>query len=280
MMKEIKKTAELLLESKFAISFTGAGVSQESGIPTFRDPGGIWDMVSPEEFGTPQGLLSSVMKNPEKVKNFLKKSIETIFNAKPNDGHIALAELEKEGIIKWVITQNIDNLHQFAGNKNVIELHGNLYRWRCINCGRDKKMDKEEFMSFVSRILEREPFNIGFLLEMLPRCECRGMMRIDVVLFGEPVQELDKGFKIASEADLIFVLGTSGVVYPAALIPKITKESGGKVIEINPHSPGYKSIADVYINLSFASSMPLIANEIKIMKGGKNEIPSSNLRNS
>jgi len=269
MNQEIRKATEILLESKFAIAFTGAGVSQESGIPTFRDPGGIWDMVSPEEFGTPQGLLSSVMKNPEKVRNFLKKSLETMFSAKPNKGHIALAELEKEGVIKWVITQNIDNLHQDAGSKNVIEFHGNLYRWRCMNCRKVKKMDKEEFIALTSKILDKEPFNFGFLLEMVPRCECGGIMRIDVVLFGEPVQDLDRGFKIASEADAVLVLGTSGVVYPAALVPKIVSERGGKVIEINPHSPGYKAITDVYINSSFASAMPLIAEEIKKMRGGK-----------
>ncbi len=265
---EIKKAAEFLLNSKFAIAFTGAGVSQESGIPTFRDPGGIWDMVSPEEFGTPQGLLSSVMRNPEKVKNFLKKSLETMFSAKPNKGHIAIAQLEEEGIIKWVITQNIDNLHQFAGSKNVIEFHGNLYRWRCINCMKAKKMEKDEFIALTSKILEIEPFNFGFLLEMLPKCECGGIMRIDVVLFGEPVKDLDRGFKIASEADVVLVLGTSGVVYPAALVPRIVSERGGKVIEINPHSPGYKAIADVYINLSFASAIPMILEEIKRMKGG------------
>lgn len=265
---KIKEAAEILFESRFAIAFTGAGVSAESGIPTFRDPGGIWDMVSPEEFGTPGGLLATVMKNPERVRAFLKKSLETIFNARPNAGHIALAELEEAGIIKWVITQNIDNLHQFAGSKNVIEFHGNLYRWRCLNCGKKMKMEKENFISLAKEILEEEPFSLARLLEKVPKCECGGTMRIDVVLFGEAVQGLEESFRLAASADVILVLGTSGTVYPAALIPKICKERGGKIIEINPYSPGYRTMADVYINETFASAMPAIAESIKIMKGG------------
>lgn len=274
MIEEIKRAAELIEKSRYTVAFTGAGVSQESGIPTFRDPGGIWDIVSPEEFGTPGGLFSTLLSKPDKLREFLKNSLDTIRRAKPNPGHIALSELEKMGLLRAVITQNIDNLHQEANTENVYELHGNLYRFRCIECGYTKKFRKEEAFAIFDEIIEGE-LTLNRIIEKVPKCfSCGSAMRPDVVLFGEPVQQLEESFAIAAQTETMLVLGTSGTVYPAALIPRITKERGGWIIEINPYSPGYTSLATISIRGKSGEVMPLIVEEIKKIrkrKGGLNE---------
>lgn len=263
MIEEIRKAAELIKGAKYTIAFTGAGVSQESGIPTFRDPGGIWDIVSPEEFGTAQGLISTLLNKPDKLREFLKNSLDTMRKAKPNPGHVALAELERMGLLKAVITQNIDNLHQEAGNQNVYELHGNLYRFRCTQCRDIRKFEKNEALSIFDNIIEGE-LDISSVMEKAPKClSCGSVMRPDVVLFGEPVQQLQESFALAAQAEVTLVLGTSGTVYPAALIPRITRERGGWVIEINPYSPGYTELATVSIQGKSGEIMPVIIEEIK-----------------
>ncbi len=180
------------------VVFSGAGISAESGIPTFRDKGGLWDKFNPEEVGTSAGLLSLMMNHPDRVLAFLKESFETMRNAIPNQGHIAISELEKLKLLKTVITQNIDNLHSEAGNTNVLELHGNLYRFRCVRCGSKEKYSKKKFFELADNILFQDEFNYGNILSNIPRCTCGGIMRIDVVLFGEPVQDMELAYAEAS----------------------------------------------------------------------------------
>ena len=277
-----RAVAERIISSSYVIAFTGAGVSAESGIPTFRDKGGLWEKYPVDVFGTPQGLLGVLFESPSTLADFISSSVEVLGRAKPNQGHIALGELEKMGMLKAVITQNIDNLHQEGGNKNVIEVHGTITRLRCILCGKRQKLAKEEAIekakefsdklreidlsdilsSFSvltpSEILQRIKERFG---DSIPLCECGGIMRPDVVFFTEAVQDMDIAFREAEKADMCIVAGTSGVVYPAAYIPHIVKNKNGFVVEINPTVSSFPS--DIYIKEGFASAMPKILEEIK-----------------
>jgi NAD-dependent deacetylase len=216
----LAEAAKLLARSKFAIAFTGAGVSAESGVPTFRGKNGLWKTYRAEELSTPEAFR----RDPYIVWEFYKWRMWKILRARPNPAHYALAELERMGILRAVITQNVDNLHREAGTKNLIELHGNIFRVRCTSC------NYRENLKETGR-LEK------FLTEKgLPRCpKCGSLLRPDVVWFGEPLprEALEEAFSLAERADLVLVIGTSGVVYPAAYIPYIVKERGGRVVEIN-----------------------------------------------
>lgn len=192
---------------------TGAGISAESGVPTFRGEEGLWKKYRPEELAN----FDAFMRNPKLVwewYNFRKKLISEV---KPNPGHFALAELENLVQDFWLITQNIDSLHWKAGNRNIFELHGNIMRSRCIEC--DRKSETVE--------LKEEGD--------LPRCVCGGIMRPDVVWFGEmlPQDIISSAFEVAGRCDLFFSIGTSAVVQPAASLPIVAKRAGAFVVEIN-----------------------------------------------
>lgn len=263
-MDLIEEAARIIAKSKNLVAFTGAGISAESGIPTFRDPGGIWDQFDPTEIGTTGGFLTMISRKPHVIKEFLKKTISTFEQAKPNPAHIGLVELEKMGILRSVVTQNIDDLHSQAGNTRVFEVHGNLYRHRCLACGRTVKTGKDELIAKTKKALEAEPFDIKTLAEeIFARCTCGGLMRIDVVLFGEPVQEMAESFHEAASCDTMLVLGTSGVVYPAAGVPVEAKRKGAKVIEINPTTNAFGGITDVYIKSKNGDAMPKIIDLVK-----------------
>jgi len=230
----IEEAAKLIAHSRFLIAFTGAGISAESGIPTFRGHGGLWENYRVEEVATPEAFR----RNPSLVWDFYKMRIRKMKDAKPNKAHLALAELEKMGILKAVITQNIDDLHRRAGSENVIELHGNIYRVKCTSC------DYRENLKESGRLDE-------FLDEgELPGCpKCGSLLRPDVVWFGEPLPEqaLDEAFNLARRADLCLVIGTSAQVFPAAYIPMLVKDEGGRIIEINPDNTGITYLADIIL---------------------------------
>ncbi|MCD6559686.1 MAG: NAD-dependent deacylase [Palaeococcus sp.] len=230
----IEEAAKLIAHSRFLIAFTGAGISAESGIPTFRGHGGLWENYRVEEVATPEAFR----RNPSLVWDFYKMRIRKMKDAKPNKAHLALAELEKMGILKAVITQNIDDLHRRAGSENVIELHGNIYRVKCTSC------DYRENLKESGRLDE-------FLDEdELPGCpKCGSLLRPDVVWFGEPLPEqaLDEAFNLARRADLCLVIGTSAQVFPAAYIPMLVKDEGGRIIEINPDNTGITHLADIIL---------------------------------
>ncbi|MBC2717888.1 MAG: NAD-dependent deacylase [Desulfobacteraceae bacterium] len=211
----IKKTAEYIVSSKHVVALTGAGISVESGIPPFRGKGGLWEKFDPMEVAH----IDSFMNNPEKVWRLLISEMkELLVSAKPNAAHLGLARLEELGLLKTVITQNIDGLHQMAGNKDVIEFHGSFAWLRCLDCGsREQTVEVD-------------------LSHMPPRCDCGGIYRPECVFFGEtiPMQDLDRSQIAASTCDLMLVVGTSAIVQPAAFMPVIAKQSGATVIEINP----------------------------------------------
>ena len=243
----IKKAAEDLSAAKMVTALTGAGVSVESGIPPFRGKGGLWEKYDPMEVAH----IDSFLRNPEKIWNLLFKDMKDVLDrAAPNDCHKGLAKLEELGILKTIITQNVDGLHQMAGSSDVIEFHGNMAWLRCMEC------HKRYATSQIN------------LNQIPPRCSCDGILRPDAVLFGEmiPPEALWRSRKAATDCDVMLVIGTSAVVQPAALMPIIAKESGAKIIEINPErTPLTDDISDYLIRGTAGDIMNRILTQMEKM---------------
>ena len=243
---EIKRAAEILSKAKHCVVLTGAGISAESGIPTFRGSGGLWTKYNPDEVASIEGF----MRNPKAFWEFSKELILKS-KAEPNPGHYALAELEKMGIVKAVITQNIDMLHQRAGSKRVLEIHGSLQFVDCLKCGRvyewkeiEKKLEKNEEI----------------------KCECGSQyLKPRVVFFGEslPREVLNEAMEESRKADVFMVVGSSLVVYPAAYLPRMAKESGARLILINAERIEAEYLFDVVIHGKAGEVLPKIVEEIK-----------------
>ena len=217
LISQVRRVAELWPRGGSAIAVTGAGISVASKIPDFRSPGGLWSKFNPYEVATAEALEN----NPRRVWEFLLAAGEVIFPAKPSPAHLALARLEEAGLLAGVVTQNIDNLHQAAGSKNVVEYHGSVYRYYCRECGLAHSAEKAK---------ELGPQDIPW------RCEaCGGVVRPDIVFFGEaiPLDALEKSGLLALSAKLVLVVGTSGEVAPANYLPLRVKELGGILAEIN-----------------------------------------------
>ena len=241
---KIRLVAELITKSRHAIAFTGAGISAESGVPTFRGKNGLWTRIDPMKYASIDGFIANLREAWE----WYKWRMELVEKAEPNPGHRALAELERLGFLKAVITQNVDRLHQRAGSRNVIELHGTLWVLRCIN------------PSCRYSIGISEPPR-----EVPPICpECSSPLRPSVVFFGEelPREAWRRAIELASRSDLVLVIGTSGAVYPAAYIPFIVRDNGGSIVDINPDRDAYSEIADVYIQGRAGEILPRIVEEV------------------
>lgn len=273
--EEIKRAAKDIVSAEKIVALTGAGISTESGIPDFRGIDGIWTKFDPDDF-----TYSKFIRDPA---NYWKMSLELgrfllSVEPKPNPAHLALARLEKLGKLRCIITQNVDGLHQLAGNTNVIEFHGNLRRVVCIVCG-------ERF----SHDLAIRKASNG---ELPPRCEkCNGILKPDAVLFEEPIPRhaLDRSLEEARNCDLMIVIGTSAVVYPAAELPRIAKEregyrmsffglyptgrvvnhkKGAKVIEINAEpTPLTGVVSDYLIEGKAGEILPKILREVESLLG-------------
>ncbi len=238
----IKKTSEALLESKKTIALTGAGISVESGIPPFRGKGGLWERYDPYEYGH----VESFLRDPDKAWIMLKELLDTVVRATPNPAHLALAELEGKGLLEGIITQNVDSLHQAAGTRKVIELHGNNRRLICMKCKKSYPIE---------HYLEGVP----------PKCECDFALRPNVVLFGEqlPQEAVSESLRLSKECDLMLVIGTSAMVSPASYIPVTAKEGGAKIIEINPEETVLSSYCDWTIKGKAGEILPKIVEEIR-----------------
>ncbi len=208
-----EKLKSLLSKGTKVVILTGAGISAESGVPTFRGKEGLWKKFRPEELAT----FDAFMANPQLVWEWYEYRREIIEKIKPNPGHLALADFQNHFDKFELITQNVDGLHHQAGSENVIELHGNIRRNKCIQCG--KKYESLE----------------GTIEGIPPKCPCGGNIRPDVVWFGEtlPQDAINYAFSVSSECDLFFSVGTSAVVRPAASLPLIAKRGGAYVVEIN-----------------------------------------------
>lgn len=209
----------LLAEARHVAVLTGAGISAESGVPTFREAQtGLWARYDPEQLATPQAFVS----NPELVWDWYAWRRELVSVVEPNPAHYALVEMAKRVPQLTLITQNVDGLHQRAGSEGVIELHGNIVRTKCFECGRTA-FNVEDLL----RVTEQRP----------PRCEyCAGMLRPDVVWFGEPlpVEALNRAYDASRRCDLFFSIGTSALVQPAASLPAQAISQGIPTVEVNP----------------------------------------------
>lgn len=251
MNSKIQEVADLILKSEKIVVFTGAGISTESGIPDFRSPGGIWTRFDPDDFTINKFMTSSETR---------KKQWEILVHGglfqdvKPNKAHAAIAELEGMGKLECVITQNIDDLHQRAGNRRdkVFELHGNMQWVRCMDCS------------------ERYP--IEHIQEILksgvaePECEhCAGILKPDVVFFGEalPTDTINSAMYHAANCDLLIVVGSSLVVQPAAFIPSYARDAGAALVIINIGSTPYDHMAKVLINDGAGKTMSAIIEKVR-----------------
>ena len=240
----LEKAAELIIQSKHLTAFTGAGISVESGIPPYRGEGGMWT-----KYDTKAIEINYFYKNPEASWNIIRQIFYDYFGkSKPNPAHIILAELEKKGILKAIITQNIDNLHHEAGSNTVYEFHGNSKIMTCLNC--NKKYDVQNVN------LENLP----------PKCSaCNGILKPDFIFFGEGIPEhaYQHSFAEADKADVFLLIGTTGMVQPAALIPFKAKQNGAKIIEINPEKSAFTDeITDVFLKGKAGEVMILLKNAI------------------
>ena len=240
-MDDYKAIAKIIKEKGRMVAFTGAGISVDSGIPAFRGGQGLWEKYDPMEYAE----IRAFNHNPEKVWVMLREMSEVIFDSRPSPAHLALVTLEKKGILKTVITQNVDGLHQVAGNTDVIEYHGN-HRWLiCPNCSKKIPLARE--------VVSVYPY---------PRCEkCNMALKPDVVFFGEGIPMI-AAFRANEEANVcntLFIIGTSGVVYPAAGIPFTAKSNGATIIEINvEETPFTSSITDHFLKGSASEILPKI----------------------
>lgn len=250
------------------VALTGAGISAESGIPTFRDPGGIWDRFDPAEFGTWEGVTELAMSHPERLADFLVQLRKVFGQARPGPGHVALARLEDLGVIEAVVTQNVDGLHQDAGSSRVIELHGSFSRTVCLVCGRRASVPRADFLAALDRaVLGLRTAFVPSLASLLPRCpECGGPARPDFVAFGEPVHDIAEAELLAAGARVLLVVGTSGEVFPAAAIPDVARAAGARIVEVAVGETDIR--ADLHLEGQAGSHLAGLVDAIRVLGPG------------
>jgi len=244
-MNAIERTVDLLCNSRHAIALTGAGVSTRSGIPDFRSPGsGMWEQVDPFEVAS----ITAFRRQPEVFFNWLRPLARLLQEAQPNPAHVALAQLEAAGIVKAVITQNIDGLHQKAGSQCVLEVHGHMRQATCIRC---------------YRVFPTEPFIEAFLANgSLPSCpECGNVLKPNAILFGEqlPTSVVQAAQRHIYQCDVMLVAGSSLEVIPVSDLPHIARRRGARVILINLQPTYMDDQADVTFHADVADVLPEIA---------------------
>jgi NAD-dependent deacetylase len=239
----------VLARAERIVAFTGAGISAESGVPTFRGVDGIWKKMRPEELASMDGFLA----NPSLVWEWYQHRRAIIHTLHPNAGHRALAEMEHVFPQVAVVTQNIDNLHRRAGSNNVIELHGNIERNYCVKCGTPYQESGDAIPN------------------QIPACaQCGGLVRPDVVWFGEmlPADAWESAVRACESSDLLISVGTSGVVYPAASLPLAGKRAGSFVVEVNPEPTPLTSIVDEYLAGPAGSVLPFLVERARALRAG------------
>ena len=237
-VSEVAQARDWIECARSVAVLTGAGISAESGIPTFRGPGGLWNNYRPEDLATPQAFA----RDPKLVWEWYDMRRQRVAAAQPNAGHRALAKLESHAPNFNLITQNVDGLHRAAGNRNIIELHGNLWLLRCVSCGRQEE----------NRCLPLSP--------LPPQCTCGGLMRPGVVWFGEalPADAIRLAVLAAEKCDVFLVCGTSAVVYPAASLPERAMAAGARVIEVNLEKTPFSQFAHISLRGKCGELLPRI----------------------
>jgi len=243
----IETIARIIAEEQPCVALTGAGISVPSGIPDFRSRGGLWEKFDPETYAT----ASAWRRSPGKVWDMFRDVGNLLVASRPNAAHLALGELEAMGLVKAVITQNIDGLHQAGGSTSVIELHGNGRVIVCERCGR--RLTEEEELAILAA-------------PGLPTCAADGgTVRPDVVLFGEPIPEeaLRVAFSLAGACRSMLVVGTSGMVIPASTLPCEARRRGAKIIEVNLQSTALTPISHLSLFDSVDLSLPALLRAIQ-----------------
>jgi NAD-dependent deacetylase len=251
--EKLERAAHILKHARHVIAFTGAGISTPSGIPDFRSSGsGIWEFVDPFKVAS----IFAFCRDPQAFYDWVRPLLHTILDAEPNPAHTALARLEELGVLKAIITQNIDGLHQRANSRKVYEVHGHLRQATCIRC--------------YSTVSSKSLIN-GFMENgVVPRCQkCSGVLKPDIVLIGEqlPAKVLIAAQQVARKSDAMIVAGSSLQVVPAGDIPLCTSENGGKLIFINLSPTHLDDLADVVIRANVADALPRLVCAYEALGG-------------
>ncbi len=223
----VRAVADLLREGR-VVALTGAGISVDSGIPDFRSAGGLWERYDPATYAT----IDAFRRDPDRVWMMLREMDDVIRRARPNAGHHALAAMERAGLLEAVVTQNVDNLHQEAGSRRVVEFHGNARRIECVSCGG-------------AALAESVGSGPG-----APRCgRCGGVLRPMVVFFGEPIPPaaMREAAESAAACRTMLVVGTSATVAPASMLPLLARRSGARLVEVNIEPTCLSALADVSV---------------------------------
>lgn len=254
-MSNIERMADLLQQARAGVAFTGAGISTESGIPDFRSPGGVWAKNTPVMYD------DFVRSRSERIRYWQMRQVlyKEFANAKPNSGHDALARLEEEGRLAAIVTQNIDGLHQDAGSRRVVELHGTARVIACISCG--KEWDPPEI---VARL------DAG---EEAPDCDvCGAPLKSKTISFGQamPAEEMMEASALARQADVFLAIGSSLVVEPAASIPLVAKQNGANLIILNKTSTPLDSYADLVIQEPIGTTFEAVLKKMGLTLSGAN----------
>lgn len=247
--QQIQRAAELIDKMQAIVAMTGAGISTPSGIPDFRSPdSGLWEKADPLAVAS----IYAFRQNPQKFYDWIHPLSRLVLEAKPNAAHYALVELERQGKLKAIITQNIDDLHTKAGSQKVYELHGHLRELTCIQChqGQDSAAIFQKFV------------NDG----QVPHCHCGGILKPNVILFGEqlPTQEYVSAQLTIEDADLMLIAGSSLEVAPASDLPEVALRNGAKLIIINPQPTYLDPKAELVIRGDVAEVLPLIVDFVTI----------------
>ncbi len=243
MTNDYTRAADAIRSAGTVVASTGAGISTESGIPDFRSEGGIWETYPPEEYAS----IEAFTADPAKVWGMWRELGQQFDGCKPNPGHAALAQLEEAGHLAAIITQNVDNLHQEAGSRTVIEYHGNSRHVRCMTCGHTQPINPEIYASGT------------------PFCVCGGVFKPDVVMFGEmiPPKAMLQAEAYARSADTVIIVGTSAQVYPAAELPYTAKKRGAFIIEANIEETDFtRDITDVFLQGKAGETLPNLAEAV------------------
>ena len=242
----LAEAADALVSAQHSAALTGAGISVGSGIPDFRSPGGLWSVFAPEEYAT----LEVFYENPGKAWKLYRALGRVLSDKTPNQAHLALSELEQQGILRGIVTQNVDALHQEAGSETVFEIHGDHQNLQCLECRHLEPLSAYHFDD-----------------DHVPLCpRCQFPLKPNVVLFGEPVRDFDKIEMFISRCDLLLVAGTSAQVFPAAGIPHSVKQRGGVIFEFNQEASlsvdrftGISSITDYFFHGDILQMLPMLS---------------------
>ena len=246
--ERIEALARLIEERQPCVVHTGAGVSTESGIPHFRSPTGMWARFDPSEYAT----IEAFRADPAKVWEFYAPRIAMLTSARPNAAHQAIAELERHGLVDAVLTQNIDLLHVRAGSRDVVEVHGSIRSFTCLQCGAGYELH------YVVRLLEAAP-------DDPPRCaSCAAIVKPDVVFFGEllPEAAMARAYALARSAGLLLVVGSTLEVWPVAELPSETRRRGGALAIVNRGPTAYDEEADLRIEGSAGEILPAVVDAL------------------